>query len=241
MEVNSANHDDDEEVGESRDPSPAGSTETADPDTSARPLVGAGMTDRCVSCDAPLASDQRYCLNCGERRGKSRLPVPGTVAPDVPTAAPTSERRREANRRRLSSGATLVAGIATLLLALGVGVEIGRTDKGSSSTPARASAPPVQVVTVGGSGGTGAAGTTPSATAAPTQAKAAKASNNTSANKAVKVVVTKKLAAKATAAASKVLGASAKNLAPATIQQGQACSHGAGCQNGKFTGNFFSP
>jgi hypothetical protein len=92
------------------------------------------------------------------------------------------------------------------------------------------------VVTVG-SGSGGSAGTTTSASAASTPNPKAKANHTKSGP--TKVVVTKKVAAKATQAASKVLGASAKNLAPPTVKTGQSCSSGAGCQNGKFTGNFF--
>ena len=28
----------------------------------------------CAECGAPLAEDQRYCLNCGQRRADARLP-----------------------------------------------------------------------------------------------------------------------------------------------------------------------
>ena len=27
----------------------------------------------CRACGAPLAADQRYCLNCGQRRGEPRV------------------------------------------------------------------------------------------------------------------------------------------------------------------------
>ncbi len=30
--------------------------------------------DRCSLCRAPLAIDQRYCLQCGQRRGGKRPP-----------------------------------------------------------------------------------------------------------------------------------------------------------------------
>ncbi|MFZ0388585.1 MAG: zinc-ribbon domain-containing protein, partial [Solirubrobacteraceae bacterium] len=36
-------------------------------------LVAGTMGDRCVNCGAPLSSDQRYCINCGERRGAARF------------------------------------------------------------------------------------------------------------------------------------------------------------------------
>ncbi len=117
--------------------------------------------------------------------------------------------------------------MGTLLLAMGVGVLIGHTNN-TTSQPLRASAPAVQVVTVGGGGGGGGGGQSAS--------KAAKKSKH-SASTVTTVKISKQTAAKAAAAASKVLGGAApKNP---TVQQGQACSGGAGCQNGQYTGNFF--
>jgi hypothetical protein len=215
-----------------------------------RQLVGAAVGDRCVTCGAPLASDQRYCLNCGERRGKSRFPPASAGAQTTsagaqaasagaqatqPAGTPPTRAPRDAGRRRLSSGATLVAGIATLLLAMGVGVEIGRISHTSNASTQRASAPSVQVVTVGGSGGSVSA---PASTSPSPRTKAKSKVKAASTNSNAKAPVTKQVAAKATQAASQVLGSSAKNLAPATVKTGQAC-HGAGCQGGKFTGNFF--
>jgi hypothetical protein len=206
------------------------------------PLVDAGMGGRCVSCGAPLASDQRYCVECGARRGKARF--------GAPTAQPADPARAAAQpphpRRRLSSSGALVAGIATLLLAMGVGVEIGRLGNGNNNTtPARASSP-VQVVTVGGSGGSegAAAAQAATTTAASNSSSSSSASTSSSANANAHVnnkatpKVTKVIAAKAAQSASKVLGAAApKNP---TVTTGQSCSAGeAGCQNGKFTGNFF--
>jgi hypothetical protein len=214
-----------------REPDDAGSSEAP-----TRPLVGMG--DRCVTCDAPLAPDQRYCLNCGERRGKSRLPVQSLTAAQPQPAGDTGGQRREPPKRRLSSGATLVAGVATLLLAMGVGVLIGNLGKSNNGGPVRASQP-VQVVTVGGGGGGGAA-TTPT-TAADTRPSGSSKASKSGKSGTKAVVVTKKVAAKANQAASKVLGASSANLAPTQVQQGQSCTHGAGCQGGKFTGNFFGP
>lgn len=179
--------------------------------------------DRCANCQAPLASDQRYCVNCGERRGRSRFAADSFHQAPPPAPPPVAPPRRP----RASSGATLVAGVATLLVALGVGVLIGHDSGNSTPKTVAASAP--QIITVGGGGGSG------SGSASSSQSKGKK-----SKSKPAKVVhVTKKVAAKATAAATKVLGGS-KALAPATVQPGGACSNGqAGCQNGKFTGNFF--
>lgn len=201
------------------------------------------MGDRCATCNAPLAVDQRYCVECGERRGKARFPV----GPGPTESVETGKRPPRAHTRpRLSSGATLVAGVATLLLAMGLGLLIGR----SSNQPASSRSPGVQVVTVQGSGGGGVASTAATTTAAATPPAARKSAPAAAAAAAVAAKVDKKVAKvlskpataaaakKANAAASKVLG-NGQNLAPATVSTGQTCTSGAGCQGGHFTGTFF--
>jgi hypothetical protein len=149
----------------------------------------------------------------------------------------------------MSSGTTLVAGVGVLLLAIGLGVLIGRLGHNNSSNQ-KASAPPVQVVTMQGGGGSAAATTTSAATtpAHHTAAAAAAAASSvapkglTGKLKAAaenKAPPTKALQQKATQAAGKVLGNSS-NIAPPTQKVGGSCkSTQAGCQSGKFTGNFF--
>jgi hypothetical protein len=176
-----------------------------------------------------MAADQRYCLNCGERRGRARF-TPSTFAAHSPEGAVTETTVVSHHPRpRFSAGSTLVAGVATLLIALGVGVLIGsKANTGSGKTPA------AQIITVpgGAAASTGAALPT-SRTAAGTTKISKKVAKPTV------VHVTAKTAKAATVAASKVLGSS-KNLAN-NVQQsvGSSCSGGAGCQNGTFTGNFF--
>ena len=89
------------------------------------------MGDRCVNCGAPLSSDQRYCINCGERRGAARFTLPVAAAAPAEPAPSSPSRPPRSRRPRPTQGATLVAGIGTLLLAMGVGVLIGH---GSGST-----------------------------------------------------------------------------------------------------------
>lgn len=120
-----------------------------------------------------------------------------------------------------------MAGVATLLIAMGVGVLIGHN---STSTPTRASAP-VQVVTLGG----GATGATPSTTAQARHAKPGRAHRI----KPTIVNITPKVAAAASRAASHVFGSAGNLSSNVTQQQGSACSGGAGCENHRFTGNFF--
>lgn len=191
-------------------------------------MVTAAVGDRCTNCQAPLASDQRYCVNCGARRGKPRF-TPGAVTAQTTAAPAAVSERPPPHRPRASSATTLVAGIATLLLAMGVGVLIGHN---SSSSPTRVASP--QVITVGGgSAANGAANSTAGTPSTAARKKAAKLKVKTTV-----VHVTAKTAHAASVAAAKVLGGSApKNP---TIQPGQSCSAGtAGCQNGTFTGNFF--
>ena len=207
-------------------------TRAARDDAQTQELVSSAVGDRCTNCQAPFASDQRYCVTCGERRGKARF---NFAAPATPPPAPAPSPKRE-RAPRPSSGATLIAGVATLLLAMGIGFLIGNANNNNGTTRAAAAAP--QVITVAGGGGiasgSGATGgsSTPSSTSSSSKKTKVKAAH---------VVITKKVAAAANAAAGNALGGGASNLAPTTVQPGQACSHGAGCQGGKFTGNFFGP
>jgi len=119
------------------------------PPTAALPLPSA---EACAACGAALARDQRYCVECGARRGEPRLPFMDGRPRHAPAPAPAAPAPRR--RRQSSAGATLVAGVGTLVLSLGVGVLIGRSG-GDARVPAAA---PVQVVTVAG-GGTASADT----------------------------------------------------------------------------------
>jgi hypothetical protein len=105
----------------------------------------------CRTCGAPLAADQRYCLQCGARRAEARLPFLDILARQAPAAAPAGVRTVGSRRgpvgvvQRFGTNAAAVAGVACLLLALGVGVLIGGIGKGN---PAAGSTP--QVISVGG-------------------------------------------------------------------------------------------
>jgi hypothetical protein len=112
----------------------------------------------CAACGVPLAVDQRYCLECGERRpGVSEFLRSGPPRAAAPPAAPPGSRPPggpvgEAQPFR-SSALSLLAGVGVLLLAMGVGVLIGRSGGGSAK-----SAPPAEVVTVSGTGTSTGAG-----------------------------------------------------------------------------------
>ena len=180
--------------------------------------------DRCGACGAPLAHDQRYCVECGERRGQSRFPV---AQPAAPVARRRTRLAPAPRPARMSSGTTLVAGIGVFLLAIGLGVLIGRVGNKTTTTQAAAT----------DASGDHRAGRRRGRIGADDHDEAAlnskKAKSKAAATKAASQAVQKK----ATQAAGKVLGNSA-NLAPPTVTSGQTCT-GAGCQGGKFTGNFF--
>jgi hypothetical protein len=143
----------------------------------------------------------------------------------------------------VSSGTTLVAGVGVLLLAIGLGVLIGRL--GHNNAPQQKAAG-VQVVTVQGGGGGGTStGSTAAARTAPTHTTAAATqvpkglTGKLKAAAENKAPPSKALQQKATQAAGKVLGNSS-HLAPPTQKVGGSCSNSqSGCQGGKFTGNFF--
>lgn len=206
-----------------------------------QPLVSATAGDRCLSCGTSLSSDQRYCVACGERRGKPRFSLPaGGTAGAPPSAelvvAQTGAAPPSPRAPRASAGTTIVAGVGTLLLAMGVGVLIGRNSAGNVNTrPVQAAAP--TVVTVGG--GAGTPPTAPSATnkSAKKTSKSKSAKGKSKASNASKPTAAQ--AAKASNAASKVLGSSNKALPPATVTVG-ATGHGPGYnKTGKFDGSFF--
>jgi hypothetical protein len=104
-----------------------------------------------------MSADQRYCLECGERHVavsdflRSGLPTadaPPSVPPSVP---PTVGAQGGASAR--NNTLTVIAGVGVLLLAMGVGVLIGRS--GGST---RQSVPPAQVVTIGSTAGSSSSG-----------------------------------------------------------------------------------
>jgi hypothetical protein len=187
------------------------SISSPDAATDVHPALATVATDQCSSCGTPLAPDQRYCVQCGQRRGQSRLPV---AQPVTAAVAP----RRESRFAGIGVNTALIAGVGTLLLAMGVGVLIGRSGQ---KTPAAAAAP--QIVTVGGAG----AGTTTGA--AGSSGKVAKATKSTG---------KKASAADAQKAATKIKGTNLKLPKKAVVKVGSP-GHGPGYQKGKFTGNFF--
>ena len=190
--------------------------------------------ESCPACGAQMAPDQRYCLECGQRRGDPRLPfMDAVVLMDTLVKGPAPAAAAPATRgRRLSPNATLVAGIGTLLLALGVGVLIGHS---GSSQNSPASTAPV-VVKVPGSG-EASAGTTKSGSGSTTVGGGASGAKATKSSKGAAATG----ASGQSKATEEILKpAKGVKLPPPAAKLGEKCSKGtAGCKGGKFTGEFF--
>lgn len=137
-----------------------------------RPRLGEPGAE-CHGCGQPLAEDQRYCLSCGERRADARLPFVELLRDEAqPAAAPMASGARSTGAlQRLGSNTAAIAGVGCLLLAMGVGVLIGKSD----GEPTRQSAAP-QVISVGGA----AAGSSDAAASTDTPATSKAASKQAS-------------------------------------------------------------
>lgn len=178
-----------------------------------------------------MSTDQRYCLECGQRRGDPRLPFMDAVvlmeAVKSPKQAPAPPSKKKA-RTGISPNTALIAGVATLLLALGVGVLIGR-----SGNHAVADTTPAPIVIHDGGG-------------EETSTASTKGETSTGGGAATKAKTKKQKAAalkeaEAHPAAEEVLKPAGDiKLPPAKVKPGGKCEAGAaGCENGEFTGNFF--
>jgi hypothetical protein len=127
--------------------------------STSQPHTGADV--RCQSCGAPLARDQRYCLECGVRCVPMSSVLQGeppsghetpAAAPPAPVPAAAGAPAAVGAPQR-NGTLTVIAGVGVLLLAMGVGVLIGRS--GSSKQPAV----PTQVITVAAPTSSGASAT----------------------------------------------------------------------------------
>jgi hypothetical protein len=116
-----------------------------------------------------MAGDQRYCVECGTRRGKPRFEL--AAGPSRPSAAIASAPARSVTPRAIALLAVLV-----VLVAFGVGVLIGNSG-GSSQIKG-----PITVV-LSGSGATGGgSGAGKSATKATSGAKSTPPKTSTTSN-----------------------------------------------------------
>jgi hypothetical protein len=205
------------------------------PVTSSVPTAGG---DQCPACGSPMLSDQRYCLTCGVRRGDPRLPFMDAVvfmdAMKQPQSAPAAAPSPQPDHRPwMSANASLVAGVATLVLAIGVGVLIGRSGDGSTNT---AAAP--QVIRVGG-GEESATASTAKANEGATSTGGGKSKSASKKKAKEKTETGASGATKATEEAYKP-AAGVKFAKPEQKLGGECDPSVAGCsKDGKFEGTFF--
>jgi hypothetical protein len=214
-------------------------------------MAAFGGSESCPNCGARMAADQRYCLNCGHRRGEPRLPFmdavvfmesmnsPGAGAGAPPPPPPAEQR----SSNRMNANAALIAGVATLVLAIGVGFLIGRSGHENSGNAAAQA--PIKVIEVGG-GGSGGGEVEESTATEETGSSAKSGKGGSSAKKGGKQPKAsevkegskqeEELAAEKTAETLHAEGP----LAKPTAKVGETCEKGTpGCEGEEFTGNFF--
>lgn len=111
----------------------------------------------CARCDAPLAGDQRWCLNCGSRREGVRTPFAGqraavSVPPPVTTTTTTTAvlPPRPADTPPRWVLAALGLGLASVLFALGLVVGLAGQDRRTLVTVPPGKPPVVNVDVQGG-------------------------------------------------------------------------------------------
>lgn len=170
----------------------------------------------CAVCGASLAPDQRYCVECGQRRGPMRPPFLEHAAQPPQASAPPAPPTRQ--RPRIHPNTALIAGIGTLMLAMATGVLIGRTSGPSSSKDV-----PVQYLTAPTGGAAGTTATTPSSTEGASKAGGG-AGGHGSAKTSPSNVAAKILKGKAP---------------PKAVVKPGTPGRGPGYQKGHFTGKFF--
>jgi hypothetical protein len=192
-----------------------------DPPTAELPIVPPAVRaaplgsprQQCAACAAPVAPDQRYCVECGQRLGGARLPFMDDPARHSGRSSVPAAQAKA----RLSVNSTLIAGVGTLLLAMGIGILIGRSSPGSSK------ASPVQYVTAPSAGAAGAAGTSTETTPSSTSETSSSSTGSSKSSKSSKPVAK----------------ASKPKLPPPKVVTVGSPGKGAGYEKGHFTGNFF--
>jgi hypothetical protein len=141
----------------------ARTSETGEGDTVGLPAVGQ-EGDTCEGCGSVLATDQRYCLNCGRRRGESRVDYEKRLNGGVYTPNGTAPAAATAANPQWTPAFAVLA-IALLGVMLLLGVLIGK--KGNNDNQTVAAQAPATTTTA-------AAPTTDTTATTATKTKAAK-------------------------------------------------------------------
>src|ERR1700760_1467555 len=107
---------------------------------------------------ARRAGNRRSCPTAGHRGGEPRLPFMDAVVfmesmnqpgGGAGTPPPPPSQQSGGSNNRWNANAALIAGVATLVLAIGVGFLIGRTGHNENSSAGNGGGP-VRVVQIGG-------------------------------------------------------------------------------------------
>jgi hypothetical protein len=192
-----------------------------------------------------MALDQRYCLNCGNRRGDPRLPFMDAVVFMEASKQPKGEAAAAAPppppaKSGISPSTTLIAGIATLVLAVGVGVLIGRS---GDNSPAPVANQTPQIIRVGGGGGEEEAETATEKNAGKKATKAKGGGSSAKKSKGKKGTHELEEGANGGSKAAQEVLHTAPGVKEAKpeVQVGEKCEKGtAGCsESGEFNGSFF--
>jgi hypothetical protein len=206
-------------------------------------------TPSCPSCGAAMAADQRYCVDCGRRRvdpprPESRSAAGAGGAAPPPPPAPLPPAQRPAGPNLWSPSAALIAGVATLILAVGVGFLIGRAGDTGNAGGGK-----VEVIQVGPGPGTGEAVTPgggeepaePSTKSAAPEAEGKAKPAPKSTREKTKIEEGSKEAEELQKEASEKVTHATVPQAKPTAKVGETCEEGtAGCgANHKFEGEFF--
>ncbi|MGH2957038.1 MAG: zinc ribbon domain-containing protein, partial [Solirubrobacterales bacterium] len=88
----------------------------------------------CTECGTPLAADQRYCLNCGHRRGEPRVDYQRHLLSGDEAAAANGRAAPAPAAGRAWNPLVAVGLIALLGIMLLVGVLIGMEDSDDEQT-----------------------------------------------------------------------------------------------------------
>jgi hypothetical protein len=218
-------------------------------------MAAFGGNESCPNCGARMAADQRYCLNCGHRRGEPRLPfmdavvfmesmnAPGGGAGSTPPPPPAQSD----SGNLWIANAALIAGVATLVLAIGVGFLIGRSGHDNST---QAAAPQVIKVEGGSAGGGEEAAAAPEESTGGNQKGGKAKGGNKGGKSAIKAENSGKATKKAEQNVKEGANGQAESVekvlhstvpqAKAEAKVGETCEEGtAGCEGKEFTGNFF--
>lgn len=128
-----------------------------------RPTQGVSpeLSSRCASCGAALAPDQLFCLACGTRRRDARIAFRDVLASEAapvftavdrsggggPALPPGTPHPVPTHPPGQTNYTPFIATLASLLLALGLGVWIGRGQEAPAASAAPLAAAPVAATT----------------------------------------------------------------------------------------------